>query len=205
MQSTEWTYHGRTEHHITAHIQEIPENGSDVAHLNILHSQAAWSKLLKHHWTGSWKASTAEGEEHLAHIKVTEWLDFFGLRVPFSAQEANITQEGPGIVYLDFYFKFGHVVVIETVTPLGPFHQQADHTIMSTGWVPRAMCKFMLQSLAQQFEKDVPIWNNKAFINNPLLLKEDGNIGPFRRWYSKFYSKSSPTIESLKLQTQLEW
>lgn len=33
----EWKYKGRTEHEINCHIQEIPENGADIAHLNYLH------------------------------------------------------------------------------------------------------------------------------------------------------------------------
>lgn len=33
----EWEYKGRTEHEINCHIQEIPENGADIAHLNYLH------------------------------------------------------------------------------------------------------------------------------------------------------------------------
>ena len=32
-----WPVHGRSEHHIAVHCQEIPENGADVAHLKILH------------------------------------------------------------------------------------------------------------------------------------------------------------------------
>jgi cholesterol 7-dehydrogenase len=32
-----YTYEGKAIHHIGCHISEVPENGADVAHLNILH------------------------------------------------------------------------------------------------------------------------------------------------------------------------
>ena len=35
------------------------------------------------------------------------------------------------------------------------------------------------------------IWNNKCFINKPMLVKEDQLIGKFRRWYKQFYSENS--------------
>ena len=32
-----WVYQGRNEYHVNCHIQDIPENGADVAHLNAVH------------------------------------------------------------------------------------------------------------------------------------------------------------------------
>jgi cholesterol 7-dehydrogenase len=32
-----WSYRGTTQHPINAHIQEVPENAADIAHLNFLH------------------------------------------------------------------------------------------------------------------------------------------------------------------------
>lgn len=34
---------------------------------------------------------------------------------------------------------------------------------------------------------DVPIWRDKVFRDRPLLVKGDGPIAEFRRWYSQFY------------------
>nr|QJE50397.1 neverland [Diaphanosoma celebensis] len=38
VESKRWVYRGRTDYLINAHIQEIPENGADVAHLGHLHA-----------------------------------------------------------------------------------------------------------------------------------------------------------------------
>lgn len=37
------------------------------------------------------------------------------------------------------------------------------------------------------FEQDVEIWRNKARIDNPLLVEEDGPVYQLRRWYQQFY------------------
>ncbi|MCV7180446.1 Rieske 2Fe-2S domain-containing protein [Mycolicibacterium murale] len=37
------------------------------------------------------------------------------------------------------------------------------------------------------FEQDVEIWKNKARIDNPLLVEEDGPVYQLRRWYQQFY------------------
>lgn len=44
--SGEWKYKGRTEHEINCHIQEVPENGADIAHLNYLHLSGINNGLL---------------------------------------------------------------------------------------------------------------------------------------------------------------
>ena len=51
-----WSYQGRNEYHINCHIQDISENGADVAHLDAVHSvpiffggqpSASWSTWFK--------------------------------------------------------------------------------------------------------------------------------------------------------------
>ncbi|XP_066598885.1 cholesterol 7-desaturase nvd-like [Prorops nasuta] len=58
-----WRYHGRNEFFIQCHIQEIPENGADVAHLNVvhgpsmfLHEKLPW--LARHYWTNACWSNT---------------------------------------------------------------------------------------------------------------------------------------------------
>ncbi|XP_012259969.2 cholesterol 7-desaturase nvd [Athalia rosae] len=53
-----WRYHGRNEFLVNSHIQEIPENGADWAHLSAVHGplvifseKMPW--LARHSWTGA--------------------------------------------------------------------------------------------------------------------------------------------------------
>ena len=70
---------GHTSAVVHTHIQEIPENGADVAHLGILHEdlvlpQLRW--LLRHRWTASWrpcKSVPAGGPgTHMTEILLTQ-------------------------------------------------------------------------------------------------------------------------------------
>lgn len=65
--SGKWTYRGRTEHYVNAHIEEIPENGGDVAHLNIVHRSSILlgtnlnkissdsGSVAGHYWKANWE------------------------------------------------------------------------------------------------------------------------------------------------------
>lgn len=37
VKSQKWIFHGRNEFYVNSHIQDIPENGADIAHLNCIH------------------------------------------------------------------------------------------------------------------------------------------------------------------------
>lgn len=47
-----------------------------------------------------------------------------------------------------------------------------------------------IRDLEHQFEQDLPIWENKAYYERPLLCAEDGNFGEYRRWMTQFFTES---------------
>ncbi len=81
-----WVYRGRTEYEVTAHIQDLPENGADVAHLPAIHTNSMlsggdlthWINGLFgwhwHEWNISWTPQTEEGQKHIAHIDLVHAL-----------------------------------------------------------------------------------------------------------------------------------
>lgn len=83
-----WTYRGRSEHYVNAHIQDIPENGADVGHLSILHGEMAlsgqyaaqankslWNFLGNHKWKAAWK--TDEHRKHVSKLDLEHHLEVF--------------------------------------------------------------------------------------------------------------------------------
>jgi len=203
--SGSWRFHGRIEHRIHVHIQEIPENGADTAHLNVLHIPTVMGSdsIVRHHWDATWEAD--EKETHKSNIVVKEQMLFCGRYVPFSYSEAKINQYGPGLVYIHMYTPLGEMWILEAVTPVGPLHQKVDHTIWAPPWIPRFLVKFALWNFISQFGRDVPIWDTKTFTHNPMVLKGDGPLLQYRRWFSRFYSENSPTLESLEKKKVLDW
>jgi hypothetical protein len=43
---------------------------------------------------------------------------------------------------------------------------------------------------AHGLQADMPIWRDKVFLERPLLVKGDGPITEFRKWYEQFYEGS---------------
>jgi len=204
----EWTYEGLTEHYVNAHIQEIPENGADVAHLDYLHSPFIISGTdlrtthhtftqMRHKWTPQWQPSSEE--KHIAHLQLHHDSKFFGFSFPILEINVSALQIGPGLVYLYWDTFFGKGVFVQTLLPVEPLLQQLCHVNYAASYIPKWFTKFFLFGEMLQVERDVMIWNNKTFNAQPLLIQEDKLINQFRRWYSQFYSEHSSKIGDCKL------
>ncbi|KAH3716024.1 cholesterol 7-desaturase nvd-like [Dreissena polymorpha] len=203
-----WQYKGRTEHYINYHIEELPENGADVAHLAQVHKPfiaagidlaSMWNKYLswgQHKWTASWNQPPAP-DEHVGSLKLTHDLKFFGISLPFVFLNVHAFQVGPGIVYLKFESFFGTGVFIQSLTPVEPMLQKLAHSIYMNWAVPNCISKFFLYAECVQVERDIMIWNNKKYAGKPVFAKstEDSLIARHRRWYSQFYSENLPKLK----------
>lgn len=212
-----WKYRGRTVHQILAHIQEMPENGADVAHLGHLHVPIilkgadlrdifAKNLLLdfaKHSWKGEWQARAAP-ESHVADLNVGHAFSLFGGRLKLFSMRVKVEQLGPGVVYLHFNTFVGSGVLVQTVTPMEPLRQRVVHQFFSSPTFIGPFAKFVILSEAQHFERDIMVWNNKQYLSQPLLVSEDRFILRFRRWYSQFYSENSPKFSFTK-EDSLDW
>nr|XP_057907802.1 cholesterol 7-desaturase nvd [Doryrhamphus excisus] len=203
----EWVYRGRTEHFVNAHIQEIPENASDISHLSHLHTASIASgadlrytnsktwHFVRHEWKAQW-APESFPNNHCSQMLVKHALYVFGCHWPVLDLHVVARQVGPGVVLMRFDHSFlGSGVIMQGVTPVEPLLQCVSHTIFYQSNIPSLVPKFFLKAESIQFERDVMIWNNKRYISKPLLVKEDSAIQKHRRWYSQFYSDNSPRFQ----------
>ncbi|KAJ8300919.1 hypothetical protein KUTeg_022438, partial [Tegillarca granosa] len=97
-----WTYRGRSEHYVNSHIEEIPENGADVYHLQQVHGpimtagidlRYMWNQLwsfANHQWTASWEPCPAP-DQHIGALKLTHSMNIFGKR--FSPIDLNVERD----------------------------------------------------------------------------------------------------------------
>lgn len=68
-----WKFHGYTENIVNAVLFEIPENGSDVAHLPALHREFVIPSLtwaFSHQWAATWNGTPTGPRSHVADITV---------------------------------------------------------------------------------------------------------------------------------------
>lgn len=77
-------------------LQEIPENGADIAHLPQVHSRfllfgrESSFEWIKHEWDSQW--SPDEKEPHIARIKLVQTLAVWGHELPYSRFDVDIQQ-----------------------------------------------------------------------------------------------------------------
>lgn len=215
---SQWSYRGISQHYINSHIQEVPENAADVAHLHYLHGPGLLDgtdlrtthgknskfNFLRHEWEASWAPEKDEENKHLSVLNLVHRLKLFGIGLPMLDLHVTATQVGPGLVYLTWKSFFGEGVFMQALTPVEPLYQELTHCIYASWSVPQFIAKFYLIGEAKQVERDVMVWNNKMYRKNPVLVKEDTLIAKHRRWYSQFYSENSPTYESIQ-KASMDW
>eukprot|EP01089_Gocevia_fonbrunei_P018508 TRINITY_DN626_c0_g1_i1.p1 TRINITY_DN626_c0_g1~~TRINITY_DN626_c0_g1_i1.p1 ORF type:complete len:433 (+),score=10.69 TRINITY_DN626_c0_g1_i1:38-1336(+) len=202
----EWRWDGKADHFAKTHIQDVPENTADVAHLNNLH-HLPWEmpaiiyNNVRLRWTGLWKPGKPEdGDEHCAHVPVTLELLAFGYPLPFMRVTIQILLIGPGIMLYDFNSPVGRMKMFETITPVSPLLQRVSVILFSKPNTVRWLAKLFFRSVAATLHQDIHLWNNKIYKLNPVLSKSDKYLRVFRKWYSQFYSPKSVKMH-LSLET----
>jgi hypothetical protein len=45
-----------------------------------------------------------------------------------------------------------------------------------------------IEEVTRQYTQDIPIWENKRFLERPVLCEGDGPIGVIRKYYAQFYA-----------------
>nr|XP_033816463.1 cholesterol 7-desaturase-like isoform X1 [Geotrypetes seraphini] len=213
--SKEWVYRGRTEHYVGAHIEEIPENGADIAHLSQVHGPCAISgvdlrytnsklwKFVKHTWKVQWQPEP-EPNNHCSQMFLEHALTLFGKHFALLDLHVIARQVGPGLVFMTFKHDFlGSGVILLCVTPVEPLLQRVSHSIYYQENMITAIPKFILWVECKQFERDIMIWNNKKYVSKPLLIKEDSAVQRHRHWFAQFYSENSPRL--VFQQQGLDW
>eukprot|EP01095_Lingulamoeba_sp_RSL-Kostka_P017454 TRINITY_DN905_c1_g1_i1.p1 TRINITY_DN905_c1_g1~~TRINITY_DN905_c1_g1_i1.p1 ORF type:complete len:487 (+),score=89.30 TRINITY_DN905_c1_g1_i1:1659-3119(+) len=125
---------------------------------------------------------------HLAHCNLQQQTSWLNLPIPGSLVKVRVNMVGPALVFIHLDTVFGRIYIKQCITPTRPQFQIVRHYIFSDNTVPRVIAKLVLKSVIIQFERDTKIWNTKDYVHKPILVKEDGKILEFRRWFSQFYS-----------------
>ncbi|XP_067008543.1 cholesterol 7-desaturase nvd [Anabrus simplex] len=208
-----WHYRGRSEFMINSHIQEIPENGGDLAHLNAIHgpSVLAGSDLhsverlitsfARHVWSATWAPHEEPDMAHAATMRLQHEVRLFN-KLSLVSMNVRAEQIGPGYVEMYLDTSLGPLFIVQCVTPIEPLLQRVVHRIFCPPLLS-IYATFVLVGEAIMFERDIMVWNHKKYEDKPLLVREDRAIQRHRRWYSQFYSDNSPRFSFLR--ENMEW
>ena len=137
-------------------------------------------------------------------MSLTERFVVGGWAVPLVGSDASIRQVGPGLVVLALQTFFGRVTLLQALTPVEPYHMRLETTAFcspNAGNLTLAN-RLALLAYAENVERDVLIWGKKKYLMAPALVRGDGPIVRFRKWYAQFYSPSSPNWHTLSEQAR---
>lgn len=169
-----WQVHATRSWRVRTHVQEIGENGLDVAHVGPVH--------------GSDRLDITKLETDGPVMRLaTEPCD------PARAQFRGVIRRtlwGLGLSMNEFIGDVESRVSI-TRTPL-----DADQVEVRMVFVPkcyadtgltRLIGDALTERVAAEFEGDIGIWEHKAYLASPVLCDGDGPINKWRNWARQFY------------------
>ena len=167
---------GRRKWEINAHLQDLYENGFDVAHFKTLHGMEVKGVNL-----------TAEGPIMKLH------LEFARDAAAQSSAEGMATirsfMYGPGLS-LTRVSGLIEGVSVQSLTPIDPGKMELTHNYYLHHKSNREVAEGFFDFYAKDWELDIPLWNTKVFRPQPVLAEGDGDISRFRKWYRQFYSEA---------------
>ncbi len=196
LDSEDWTAIDKYDWTINTIPQETGENAADIAHFVTVHG------ALK---MPDGKVSL-EGHTRLTLMESnTQSMDESGQvdRNDAVGEQARLESwnYGPGFTLQRFSRMFD-IVMMGTVTPIDhenlvlrfnftlPKKQTDTHKLYAHGF---------RDEVVHQVEQDMPIWNNKQYLDDPILCDGDGPIAKYRKWFQQFYVDDSEPAQKLKI------
>ena len=159
---------------INIHVQEITENGQDYAHFGAVHGVpfAPKGEFRLDGWT---RRNTVVAEMNTPRGPMTGKIDS--------------TAVGPGQSMVE-YIDVCHVVQAQQVTPIDSGHTHLRWQMFTPPGISEGkqrVTNARIRDLVKQVNQDIPIWNNKIYMKEPLLVQGDGPMLAYRRQYARFY------------------
>ena len=175
-QNDEWTGYWKQRWKIRTHNQDMCENVVDKAHFRYVHGMQVVPQ-----------PHTIELDYPRINmitdtLMVTPMGDVTG--------ELNVEVHGFGFSVSRFT---GIVSTsnIASVTPIDDDYVDVrfSFTVKKQGGrdTTKGIGKAFTREVARQLEEDTPMWENKTFLERPMLCDGDGPIAPFRKWCTHFY------------------
>jgi 3-ketosteroid 9alpha-monooxygenase subunit A len=158
---------------VRANWLDMNENCVDGAHFKYIHG------------TDAIPSTEAEIRGHI-HV-ATSAFEMTAPRGPVLATLVT-TDYGPGLqtVHIDGLIA---TLMVNTATPIDEEYTDVRfaYTVKTDGDPGKSnLAAAIIEDLKQQFEHDLPIWENKRCWDRPVLCDGDGPISTYRKWYSQF-------------------
>lgn len=173
-----WTRPERREWVVRSVSQEMAENTVDRAHFRFVHGTQ-----------GIAETESAEIQGHVLRVVSTN-----RVATPRGEQRGRIEIEAHGFGL--GVTRFSGIAELLVVTSGAPIDGERTHTRLQLAVkklpdsdATRGVGGAFLAEVERQFTQDIPIWENKAHLEHPLLVEGEGEIALVRRWARQFYTR----------------
>ncbi len=185
----------RGEHHAgvaAMHIREFCENSVDFQHFAHVHDglTVPWTTRtipgFRLHHEPAWRVS--ETAPHVCFFENSSATVFRGRILEKTRSFVQVTMFGPGgAIWFHFQIpELGELVLFQTHLPRGPLAQEVVFRWYADPGISRLMAWIIVGQWVANWKADLPIWQDKVFVEKPILVGIDGPVRALRRWYAQF-------------------
>jgi nitrite reductase/ring-hydroxylating ferredoxin subunit len=171
----QWSDDTRRSWKIKTRNQEMAENAVDSAHFHYVHGASNMPEA----------AGTFDG--HIMRV-----VSGTGMETPRGGVDGQVESVSYGFGFA--YIRFTGIVetlLINSVTPIDEDHVDVRFSFrvkkLHDADITKGVGKAFVAEVSRQLEEDIPIWENKKYVDPPMLCDGDGPIGLFRKWSRQFY------------------
>jgi nitrite reductase/ring-hydroxylating ferredoxin subunit len=184
-----WTPIAMKKYDIRTHPQETTENSVDFGHFTSVHN------FLDAGMTGEMRA---EGPLLRASYYIVRSLGMIGLPQRGVRAEFDVSVWGLGFSLVELYLPQFRARLRVFVLPV-PVDEERIELRLGTQtrrlpWGPfistpmtRLLRDIVFKAVCVEVEQDIPIWENKVYVEPPALAKGDGPVAAYRSWARQFY------------------
>lgn len=169
-------YH-RFEWTLRSSPQELGENQVDIAHFKYIHGTVVVPELIE---------ARIEGPH--SHVRTKHQFD-----TPIGPQPGFIQSDSWGFGFA--VVRFSGIVETCLVTSCIPIDAEYVHLRFSfmhkslgDDRADSTVAEHLIADIRRQIEEDTPIWENKAYMENPALADGDGPFTAYRKYVQQFYA-----------------
>ncbi len=182
-----WTPNRTIRWELRSHPQEVAENTVDCAHLGPVHHVAS-TKV---------RSVEQEGERMRVVLELVASGYSIGMPDEVNDVELDVSLHGLGIVMSQTHVLTAGLFTRQRIHPTPIDGERiAIFAVANTREMPdpdytAEIDQIFWEAFVRDFACDFPIWENKAYLEKPLLAGGDGPIGTYRKWARQFYVRTN--------------
>jgi len=175
VESDEWSDGYHRQWRIKSHHQEMGENVVDTAHFKYLHGM------------GQMPPAEVELKGEVFNMKTPTFMTSKA-----GAVEGTLESNSYGFgIATNRFTGFVETLVLGNVCTVDDEYVDIRFTFlvkkMGGADVTKGIGKAFSAEIARQLEQDIPIWENKVYLDRPVLCGGDGPFMKYRKWSRQFY------------------